>query len=78
MRVGDRFVGVSLIDTEFHCSIDGTVDVNGTPCIVPVISGRAWIIGTHQLMVDPDDPFQQGYRLSDTWPAQVQAAVPQR
>lgn len=78
MRVGDRFVGVSLIDTEFHCTIDGTVDVNGTPCIVPVISGRAWIIGTHQLMVDPDDPFQQGYRLSDTWPAQVQAAVPQR
>ena len=29
---------------------------------------RAWITGTHQHMLDPDDPFPRGYRLSDTWP----------
>ncbi len=67
MKVGDRFVGTSLIDTEFHCSIDGAVDLNGKSAISPIISGRAWIVGTHQLMVDPDDPFPAGYRLSDTW-----------
>ena len=38
------------------------------PAITPIISGRAWIVGTKQLMVDPADPFQAGYRLSDTWP----------
>ena len=48
--------------------IDAALDLNGTPAISPIISGRAWVIGTHQLMVDPDDPFQAGYRLSDTWP----------
>jgi len=68
MKVGDRFVGTSLIDTEFHCSIDSAVDLNGTSAISPIISGRAWIVGTQQLMVDPDDPFPAGYRLSDTWP----------
>ena len=68
MKVGDKFVGTSLLDTEFHCSIDGELDINGTAAISPIISGRAWIIGTKQLMVDPADPFQGGYRLSDTWP----------
>ncbi|WP_294926402.1 proline racemase family protein [uncultured Paracoccus sp.] len=68
MRVGDRFVGRSIIDTEFHCSIADEVDLNGKPAISPIISGRAWVTGTKQLMVDPDDPFPNGYRLSDTWP----------
>ena len=36
--------------------------------IVPEISGRAWITGTHQFMQDPDDPWPEGYRVSDTWP----------
>lgn len=71
MRVGDRFVGRSIIDTEFHCSIADAVELNGKPAISPIISGRAWIIGTKQLMVDPADPFPGGYRLSDTWPMDV-------
>ena len=68
MKVGDRFVGTSLLGGEFHCSIESETDLGGRPAIVPLISGRAWIIGTSQLMVDPGDPFPAGYRLSDTWP----------
>jgi trans-L-3-hydroxyproline dehydratase len=67
LKVGEPFIGTSLIDTAFHCSIDSEVDI-GRPAIRPVISGRAWVIGTAQLMVDPADPFPTGYRLSDTWP----------
>lgn len=68
LRVGERFVGTSLIDTEFHCSIDSEVDIAGKKAIRPIIAGRAWVTGISQLMVDPLDPFQTGYRLSDTWP----------
>lgn len=71
MKVGDRFIGRSIIDTEFHCRIDGALDVGGKAGISPIISGRAWVVGTQQLMVDPDDPFQGGYRLSDTWPTDL-------
>lgn len=71
MKLGDRFVGRSILDTEFHCTIADEVDLNGKSAIRPIISGRAWIIGTKQLMVDPADPFQGGYRLSDTWPMDV-------
>ena len=36
---------------------------------MPAISGRAWITGTHQFVLDPDDPFPEGFRLPDTWGA---------
>eukprot|EP01035_Chromulina_nebulosa_P063758 gene63758-87202_t len=68
MRTGERFVGKSVIGTEFHCMIDSDVIVGGRPGIIPIVSGRAWVTGTRQLMLDPSDPFPGGYRLSDTWP----------
>ena len=45
-----------------------TTDLHGTPAIIPSIRGRAWITGTTELYVDPDDPFPEGYVLTDTWP----------
>ncbi len=68
LQVGENFVGRSLIDSEFVCSIKSEVTVGGRPGIIPVISGRAWIVGTRQDMLDPTDPWPAGYRLSDTWP----------
>lgn len=68
LKVGEEFVGISLIDTEFHCSIDSEVKVGERNGIRPIISGRAWVSGTSQLMLDPADPFPTGYKLSDTWP----------
>jgi len=68
LKIGDRFVGRSIIDTEFHCRVESEASVGDKPAIIPSISGRAWITGTRQEMLDPDDPFPQGYALSDTWP----------
>jgi proline racemase len=68
MRTGDRLTGVSIVDSRFECRIVGETEVGGRPAILPAIRGRAWITGTHQLLLDPDDPWPEGYRLSDTWP----------
>ena len=68
LRVGEAFVGRSIIGSRFDCRIEGVTTVGGLPAIVPVISGRAWITGTHQHTLDPGDPWPGGYRLSDTWP----------
>jgi trans-L-3-hydroxyproline dehydratase len=68
LNVGDSFVGISVIGSEFICRIEDEVMIGGRAGIVPSISGRAWITGTHQHMLDPDDPWPNGYRLSDTWP----------
>lgn len=71
MKAGDKFIGISLLGGEFHCSIDSVTEIGGKVAIIPMISGRAWVLGTKQLMVDPSDPFQTGYRLSDTWPVDL-------
>jgi proline racemase len=68
LKTGDRFIGRSIIGSEFHCRIENEVAVGELAGIVPSISGRAWITGTHQVMLDPGDPWPGGYRLSDTWP----------
>ena len=68
MKTGDRFIGRSIIGSEFHCRIEAETHVGERAAIVPSLSGRAWITGTHQHMLDPDDPWPAGYRLSDTWP----------
>ena len=69
MREGDRLAATSLIGSRFDGRILGTAKVGDTPAIRPEISGRGWITGIHQHMLDPDDPFPGGYRLSDTWGA---------
>ncbi|MFT5045393.1 MAG: proline racemase [Porticoccaceae bacterium] len=68
IEVGEVFIGVSIIDSMFHCRIEETTSIGDTPAIRPSISGRGFITGTHQHLLDPDDPWPSGYRLSDTWP----------
>ncbi|PVB63437.1 proline racemase family protein [Labrenzia sp. 011] len=68
MKVGDRMTAVSIIGSEFTGEILGLTSVGDVPAIRPQISGRGWVTGTHQHMLDPEDPWPEGYRLSDTWP----------
>lgn len=69
MKKGDRLTTRSIIDGAFTGRICDIIDLNGIPAIIPEISGRAWITGKHQHILDPDDPWPEGYRLSDTWGA---------
>ncbi|WP_062205414.1 proline racemase family protein [Aureimonas sp. AU12] len=69
MNLDDRLTAVSLIGSTFTGRILGTTDIGTRPAIRPEISGRAWITGTHQHMLDPEDPWPEGYRLTDTWGA---------
>ena len=66
-RPGSRFVATSLIDSEFAVAITGTATVGERPAVVPSISGRGWIFGTRTVTVDPTDPYQTGFTLSDLW-----------
>ncbi len=65
--LGETLVSQSVLGTEFHCRIEEDCQVAGQPAILPSLQGRAWITGSHQYSLDPDDPFPQGYTLSDTW-----------
>jgi trans-L-3-hydroxyproline dehydratase len=69
MGLGDSLTTVSLIGSTFTGRILGTTMVGDHPAILPEISGRGWVTGIHQHMLDPSDPWPEGYRLSDTWGA---------
>ena len=68
MAIGETYVARSILDSEFRCRIVGAVELADRTAIVPEVSGRGWITGTRVEMLDPSDPWPDGYRLSDTWP----------
>ena len=67
MRVGDTMTHASPIGSTFDGRIVEETRVGDRAAIVPAIRGSAWVTGITQVLVDPDDPFPEGYLLSDTW-----------
>jgi proline racemase len=68
MHVGQAMTHASAIGSTFDGRIVAETTVGDRAAIVPAIRGSAWITGITQVFVDPDDPFPEGYLLSDTWP----------
>jgi trans-L-3-hydroxyproline dehydratase len=68
LGVGGSMTHASVIGSAFEGRICSETTVGGRPAIVPAIRGSAWITGFNQLVLDPSDPFPEGYVLSDTWP----------
>jgi trans-L-3-hydroxyproline dehydratase len=64
MRVGDAMTHASPIGSTF----EGRIVAETGDGIVPAIRGSAFITGVSELYLDADDPFPEGYLLSDTWP----------
>lgn len=68
MHVGHAMTHASVIGSTFEGRIVREVEVGGQTGVVPAIKGTAWITGVTRVVVDPTDPFPEGYLLSDTWP----------
>jgi len=67
MKVGDSMTHASAIGSTFDGRIVEETRVGDRDAIVPAIRGSAWITGIWQVLVDPTDPYPEGYLLSDTW-----------
>jgi proline racemase len=63
LAVGEPFVNRSVIGTRFGGRIVEETEVGGLPAVVAAISGRAWITGMGQYVLDPEDPFPEGFAL---------------
>jgi proline racemase len=63
LGIGDAFVNESVIGTRFTGRLVGETEVAGRPAVVPEITGRAWITGMGQYLLDRDDPFPEGFAL---------------
>jgi proline racemase len=57
------FVNESFIGTTFVGRLVEETTVGDRPAVVPTITGRAWVTGTAQYLLDPTDPFPAGFLL---------------
>jgi proline racemase len=57
------FVNESFIGSRFTGRLVEETTVAGRLAVVPTITGRAWITGTAQYLLDPEDPFPAGFQL---------------
>ncbi|HEU4675354.1 MAG TPA: proline racemase family protein [Motilibacteraceae bacterium] len=57
------FVNESFIGSTFTGRLVEETTVGGLPAVVPTITGRAWITGMGQYLLDPTDPFPAGFLL---------------
>jgi proline racemase len=63
LGLGRDFVHESVIGTRFTGRLVEQSEVAGRTAVVPEITGRAWITGMGQYLLDPTDPFPAGFAL---------------
>ncbi len=63
LALGEQFVNESIIGSRFSGRLLEEVDLAGATAVVPEVSGRAWITGMGQYLLDPADPFPAGFDL---------------
>ncbi|NHI15665.1 proline racemase family protein [Microbacterium excoecariae] len=63
LALGRDFLNESFIGTRFTGRLVEETEVAGIPAVIPTITGRAWVTGTAQYMLDPSDPFPEGFQL---------------
>ena len=61
------FVHEGILGTTFTGRLIRETRVGDRDAVVPTISGTAWITGFAQYVVDPDDPFPNGFTVGDIW-----------
>lgn len=67
LSVGESFRHTSIIGTEYIGSIQGVTKVGEYDAVLPRVKGSAWITSFQQVVVDPTDPFPEGFRVGDSW-----------
>ena len=63
LGLNEPFVHESILGTRFEGRLIAITTVGGIPAVVPQITGRAWITGTSEFTLDPQDPFPTGFKF---------------
>jgi proline racemase len=56
-----------VLGTVFTGTLIEETNVGPYPAVVPQLAGTAWITGFAQYVVDPTDPFPEGFTIADIW-----------
>ena len=67
LTVGDEFRHEGILGTVFTGRVLEEATIGPYRAIVPSITGQAWITGFADYVVDPTDPFPDGFTVGDIW-----------
>lgn len=67
LRVGEPFRHEGILGTVFTGHLVEETTVGPYRAVVPTITGTAWITGMATYVVDPTDPFPNGFTVGDIW-----------
>jgi proline racemase len=57
------FINESFIGSKFTGRLIGQTKVGEYDAVIPTITGRAWVTGIGQYLLDPTDPFPAGFQF---------------
>jgi proline racemase len=63
LKIGEKFVHESILGTKFLGRLLGTTRVGEYDAVVPEITGSASVTGFNRLVLDDNDPFEDGFLL---------------
>jgi len=63
LGLNENFLNESFIGSCFTGALLSETTVAGIPAVIPTITGRAWITGIGQYLLDPSDPFPTGFQF---------------
>jgi proline racemase len=67
LGLNEDFVHEGILGTTFTGRLTEETRVGPYAAVVPTLSGQAWITGFAQYVVDPEDPFPDGFTVGDIW-----------
>jgi proline racemase len=67
LALNQDFVHEGILGTTFTGRLIRETRVGNYRAVVPTITGRAWITGFANYVVDAEDPFPEGFTIGDIW-----------
>ncbi|HLE27938.1 MAG TPA: proline racemase family protein [Anaerolineales bacterium] len=67
LKLNEDFRHEGILGTVFTGRLIGETKVGQYPAVIPTLAGQAWITGFSSYVVDPDDPFPEGFTVGDIW-----------
>ncbi len=67
LGLNEDFRHEGILGTVFTGRLVEATQVGKYQAVVPTISGQAWITGMCSYVVDPEDPFPDGFTVGDIW-----------
>ena len=67
LGLNEDFCHESVLGTLFTGRLIRKAKVGDYDAVVPTLSGRAWITGFANYVIDAEDPFPEGFTVGDIW-----------